>query len=143
MNKQIRAIYNQFRNHLLESRRLSFIQFDKAILTLSGGGLALSLTFVDNVIPTFGSDYIGSLVAAWILFALSVTATLISFRSSQSDFDRKLELLDKFDGEDNDKVLDEPNRPAKITMLLNDVSALAFVSAVLLLIFFVSINVYF
>ena len=141
MDEQTQTIYSQFRNHLLEGRKLSFMQFDKAILTLSGGGLALSLTFIHNVVPISNSINTWSLVIAWILFAFSVMTTLISFISSQFAFDYQLKLAEEYYVKNNDKALQKLNKPARFTKLANIASATAFVLAVLFLLFFVSINI--
>jgi len=141
MDEQTQTIYSQFRNHLLEGRKLSFMQFDKAILTLSGGGLALSLTFIHNIVPIFNSFHTWTLVIAWILFAFSVMTTLISFISSQFAFDRQLKLAEEYYVENNDKAFQELNKPARFTNLANIASASAFILAVVFLLFFVSINI--
>ncbi len=76
-----RAEYLEERDTLIEGERNASESFDKAMLTLSGGVFALSITFVKEIAPQpIGT---GWLLSAWIGFAISLLATLISFLSSQ------------------------------------------------------------
>lgn len=141
MDEQTERLYAQYRQHLLEGRRLSFQQFDKAVLTLSGGGLGLSLTFIDRVVPLSTATHKWILALAWGLFAVSVMSTLISFITSQFAFDRELMLSEDYYMHDNEEALTQLNRPATLTKAINVISAASFLLAVMCLVYFVSINV--
>ena len=52
MDKQTRdAYYLELQKQLWTERAGSFARFDQTILTLSGGALTLSLTFIKDVVP--------------------------------------------------------------------------------------------
>jgi hypothetical protein len=55
-------------------------QFDKAILTLAAGALAISLTFIKDIIPTPDALTIGLLTGSWCCFIGSICSTLLSFQ---------------------------------------------------------------
>ena len=65
-----------YRDGLVETQRKLNESYDKLIITLSGGSLALSITFLKDII---GSNQINQpifLLLAWGLFILSLTAIL-------------------------------------------------------------------
>ena len=65
-----------YREGLVETQRKLNESYDKLIITLSGGSLALSITFLKDII---GSNKINDpifLLLAWGLFVLSLTAIL-------------------------------------------------------------------
>jgi hypothetical protein len=59
----------------------AFAQFDRTILTLASGGLAISLVFVHDVAPH--PTHVEWLVTSWSCFALSLLVILASFVTSQ------------------------------------------------------------
>ena len=77
--------------------------FDKAMITLSAGALALSITFIDKLIASIvvGKVY---LVLSWIGFVVALMSILISFLLSQSAFRKQREILDHvYSGAGNQK----------------------------------------
>ena len=57
-------------------------QFDKAILTLAAGALALSLTFIKEIAPTPDELTIRLLAISWGCYIVSIFLTLSSFHTS-------------------------------------------------------------
>jgi hypothetical protein len=55
--------------------------FDKAIMTLAGGALGVSIAFIHDVAPKPEHKWL--LGVAWSLFALSLLLILASFLTSQ------------------------------------------------------------
>jgi hypothetical protein len=53
--------------------------YDKAILTLSSGALALSLTFIKDLVPPEIAQENWILYLAWVLFVLSLSTNIIGF----------------------------------------------------------------
>lgn len=85
----------------LETRRYSGREFDRLIVILSGGGLTLSLSFIENINDSFEIISKYFLLSAWISFTLSLLLILISHLTAMKSID--LEILgqnkrsDKFD----------------------------------------------
>jgi len=126
-------VYINERNSLVEAIKSSSNQFDKAILTLVAGALALSLTFVDKISPTpISTEYI---LTAWILFSLSLLFTLISFLTSRLACEKQIENLESeyFDGIESNKL---KNPFGVTTSILNYASILLFLLGVVFLILF-------
>jgi len=57
--------------------------YDKAVMTLSGGALAVSITFIHDIAPSPRSETLCFLAAAWSCFGLSISSILISKLTSQ------------------------------------------------------------
>lgn len=87
------AQFIKYRTELIELKQKSESSADKTMLTLSGGALALSLTFL-NISP-IGYHAVGFLVAAWITFAAALIATLMSFRTSACAMAYEIQALDR------------------------------------------------
>lgn len=87
-------VYLEERKQLVTSERDTAQQFDKAILTLAAGALALSITFIHEIAPHPKLFSICFLIIAWGLFCLSLLSTLISFLTSQAACRRQREILD-------------------------------------------------
>lgn len=95
---------NPVPEHLLEYRKVLVAadqkgqeEFDKAVLSLSGGGLGVSLVFLKDVI---GSDPVAIpmvLMGAWVCWALSTLSVLISYHLSILTLRRGIEQIDQGD----------------------------------------------
>ncbi|MDP3297162.1 MAG: hypothetical protein Q8N09_06150 [Thermodesulfovibrionia bacterium] len=134
-------IYLEERKLLIEAERETAQQFDKAILTLAAGALALSITFIQQIAPNPKSESIYYLIGAWISFCLSMLLTLISFLTSQKACRRQRDLLDEEISQSNKKCSNtKDNKAAFWTNLLNYFSIGFFILGVALLIVFSAIN---
>ena len=68
-------------DELIEFNRQAAQNFDKTILTLSTGALALSIAFIEKIAPTPQVKWL--LAFAWGAFILSAIITMVSFLVSQ------------------------------------------------------------
>lgn len=114
--------------------------FDKAILTYSSAGLALSLGFLKDFIPVTRADASWLLFVSWALFVVSVVVTLFSFISSQLGISKQLALNERYYLRMDDTALSESNFFARCTDWLGYIAGTAFVVAIACSTFFVSIN---
>ncbi len=128
--------YTNFRNELYKRELSNTESFDKAILSLSSAGLAISLTFIKFVVPIEKAEQMYFLYSAWISFGLSIVAVIISFISSQAGINEQLKNAEEYYIKNNKKVLDKENRAAILTKWLNHAAALFFVIAIVSIIFF-------
>jgi hypothetical protein len=69
----------EYRRTLTALQQDSQVDYDKAILTLSGGALGISFAFFDNISAKVPTLHAGFLVGAWLSWALSLTAALTGF----------------------------------------------------------------
>jgi len=84
-------IYSEERKILVAAEQNTAQQFDKYILTLAAGALALSITFIKQIAPNPNPNSLCLLLIAWFLFSLSILSTLISHLTSQSACRRQVE----------------------------------------------------
>ncbi len=122
MNKERKEILNSIRDYSEE-------QFDQLIVYLSGGGLVLTIGFVDDVIKFETSTAQWLLLSTWICFTISMITILFSHRSSLRSID--LELLGK------DKKSDFWDT---ITKFFNWFGLLSFILGVILFLIYVMLN---
>ncbi len=118
-----------------ERRRLTNLHekvtdsFDRAIMTLAGGALGISIAFIHNVAPH--PRHTRVLGCAWLSFALSLLVILASFLSSERAVVKMVAQLDQDAGE-------IPR--GKLTDWFNWISAGALIFGVVLLVIFAWLN---
>jgi hypothetical protein len=111
-----RTEYLEERKLLIQAEREASQSFDKAMITLSAGALALSITFIRQLAPT-PRDHV-FLYVAWIGFILALITILTSFLASQSALRKQRDVI----GERyQDKFTDGPSDGffARLTNCLN------------------------
>jgi hypothetical protein len=134
-------IFLDERKLLVAGQQSSYQQFDKAILALSTGGLALSVTFLRDIFQQKLIVDKWMLVASWGLFCLAILLTLSSFLTSQYAYGRQLEITEDYYVRKNKEALTAKNKFSRATAVLNIVSAVSFILAVISTIVFVTINI--
>src|SRR5262245_55669617 len=73
---------SDYRQHLVLAEQKAQEDFDKAVLSLSGGGLGISFAFVDNFIKSGQPAHHWLLFGAWMAWAVSILAVLLSYFAS-------------------------------------------------------------
>lgn len=114
--------------------------FDKAILTYSSAGLALSLGFLKDFVAVSEASFPALLYSSWGLFVLAVTITLLSYLSSQLAQHRQLDISARYNLQMEDSALNEPNWPARLTEWASYLAGLCFIFALATSTLFVAIN---
>lgn len=87
----------KYRDLLIAADQKAQEEFDKAVLSLSGGALGVSLVFLKDVI---GSDPIGwpsLLMAAWVCWAFSTLFVLVSYHLSHKAIRASIQQIDDGD----------------------------------------------
>jgi len=129
--------------HLLEYRKVLVAadqkgqeEFDKAVLSLSGGALGVSLVFLKDVIGSDPIQYPYLMMLAWACWAFSTLAVLSSYHMSNLTVREGIAQIDR------DEAYSGPigGRYAAWTQRLNMVGAGLFFAGVLLITVFASIN---
>jgi len=115
-------------------------QHDKAILALSSGALALSLTFLRTIAPSPSSGSLWLLGFSWGAFLVSVLSTLLSFHTSVRAFLRADEILDEMAQNPGIDAHELPNRWRSHTLLLNYTAVACFAVGTVLLTAFAIVN---
>jgi len=87
--------YLKRHDKLLAIREDSFDAFDKSILTISTGCLALSVTFLDKIGGPFNKVTFSLIFASWAAFLIVIVFNLASYLFAKSNMDKKIDELDK------------------------------------------------
>lgn len=133
-------LFKQYSDKMTRASQSSYEQFDKAILTLSSGGLGLSIIFITDFQNYNGIDYTSFLIISWVFFCLSILTTLLSFVFSQKASKLNIEFADKYYLKNKEEYFSKTNPYSKATKYLNYLSGTFFLIAVVITLIFVSIN---
>jgi hypothetical protein len=69
-------------------------RYDKSVLFLSGGALALSVTFIEKIAPSPVAWTFVLLATAWLLLIACVVLELYALATSQTAINEQIRLLD-------------------------------------------------
>lgn len=125
-----------YRDDLVKAEQRSLQDYDKTLLSLSGGALGISFAFITEII---GDDPIHTswlLMTAWGIWGISILCTLSSFYVSH------LALRTAITQVDNDNIYAQTPGGifATLTKLLNAASGLLFLAGFVFMLAFVSNN---
>ena len=101
--------------------------YDKAILTLSSGTLALSATFVRDIAPEPVACSLALLVGSWLAFVVAIIAVIVSYLTSQTAIRREAQNLNA-------------SRITNATKGLNYISGIGFIAGIVLFAVFALVN---
>jgi len=136
-NKRIFEIYRDEIN----KRDLSNSEsFDKALLSLSSAGLALSLTFIKFIVPLEEIKSINYLYSIWILFGLTIILIIISILVSQKALKNSLLYAEKYYLENEEEYFNKKDNWNKLNSILPFLQSTTFILAIICVIIFATIN---
>ena len=127
---------SKYRGALLELEQKMQGEFDKAVMALSGGAIGLSFTFLKDVLKAATLKDTSWLLAAWVIWGLSVSCVLFSFYSSALAMRKAIKQTD----EKLIYVVPEGGFFNKVTMWLNLAGGLLFLFGLLSLVVFMKGN---
>jgi hypothetical protein len=130
-------------------------RYDKTVLTITTGALALSVTFIDKIAANPQSWTLYILVAGWFLLLASVVFQLHALSASHNAVRRQIVILDEqysdvFIAEDPAELIQERwENPAPInpyirqTHIYNVISKNSLIIGIICILLFSSINIFF
>ena len=134
------ALYLEYRKHLWESAKSASEQTDKALLTLSAGALALSMTFLKDVVPLKDVIELPLIISAWCTFGSSIACVLFSLYESRKAIDVQMQRLESRIARDYE-CANLPNPHTVWTNRLNVLAGALFFTGLILTILFTTFNV--
>ena len=140
MDEQALKLYAEYRGRLETQLQAAYDQFDKAILTLSGGALALSIGFIKDVVPLSRAVWKPLLISSWVGFAVAVLLTVVSFLVSQRAYELQIQSAQDYFVDDVADALNRRNHCSRWVRMLNIAAISFFMIAVVLTISFVAVN---
>jgi hypothetical protein len=100
-------LYHEHRKQAWQDIQTSTDQFDRSLLTLSSGALALSLAFIKDLVPLKSAVGIWWLYSSWISFVLCMIVTLFSFPLSVKALKINLDYVRKYYIEKKEEYFDK------------------------------------
>ena len=91
---ELYATYSKEREKLNGASLETGGRYDRVVLTLGGGALALSLTFLEKIVPHPSSWTLWLIVPAWLFLIGSVALQLLALAASQDAIRIQIERLD-------------------------------------------------
>lgn len=135
-NKELSAQERDYRNQLLEWEQKIGDSYDKTLITLSGGALGLTITFIKNIIEENAIVCINLLLFSWGAWIVSLTSLLMALYFAQFAYRRTITQLDE-------KTIYEQTPGGKFTNIVsfcNAVGGIGFIVGVVAIVMFVSTN---
>jgi len=126
----------EYRAHIVAAEQKAQEDFDKTVISLSGGALGISFAFLKDIVGTDPVSDTIFLLSAWVSWGLSVTSVLVSYYTSHLALRRTIRQIDA-----GDVYTVLPGGWAtRITAALNGLGGILFLAGVALMIIFVAYN---
>jgi hypothetical protein len=138
--KRSTEIYDSFRDELYKRQLSNSEAYDRAILSLSSAGLAISLTFIKFIVPLEEATYVCVLKASWVLFLLSIISTVASFLIGNKGISKQLEYAEQYYIDGKAKAFNKFNIYAYFNTIFNYISGILFLVALTSVVSFVILN---
>jgi hypothetical protein len=148
MPDSVYSVYQHERNELLKAEQEYARNFDKYLLTLSSGALAISLTFLQGIIPSGRAHALWSLVGAWGLLTVTVVLVLQMMRRAQDGHEEFRAILDEECAKGGQRFWQRvrerqhKSRAPRVIERLNRWSLITFCAALVLLFIFTGFNLF-
>jgi hypothetical protein len=143
-NEKVPTNYQLFLEHQKQAWidiQSSSDEYDKSILTLSSGGLGLSLAFIKDIVPLKEAIALSLLYCSWGAFTLSILLTVFSFRLSVLAHENHIDNLRQYYLENKKECYDKGRWAARVLEILAWLAGGLFVVAVIMTILFACRNV--
>ena len=134
-------IFDSFRDELYKRQLSNSEAYDKAILSLSSAGLALSLTFIKFIVPLQNADYLILLKTSWVLFLISVITTIFSFLIGNKGISTQLKYAEEYYIDGKASAFNKFNVYSYLNSKLNYASGGLFLIALTCVVGFVTLNI--
>jgi hypothetical protein len=130
-----KAPLKNYRDSLVKAYKDQSEAYDKTTISLSGGALAVSMTFIHNLVHSPSKDTFWLLGLAWGFFSLSILATLVSMLTSQWAIGKAISQVDE--GHSDERA---GGWFGRFTVTLNVIAGAAFIAGVSFLVWFALAN---
>jgi len=92
---ELSAEMRDYRNLLVTADQKASEAYDKAVMSLAGGALGLSLTFVKNIVKSPNSESLWRLETSWGCLTMSLAFILVSMLFSQWALRKAIRQVDE------------------------------------------------
>jgi len=134
-------LYNDHKKQAWEDIQSSTDSYDQSLLTLSSGGLGLSIAFIKDIVPLQHATWLTLLYVSWVAFGLCILTTVISFQVAIKTQNEHLETCWRFYIERDDSFRNKQGTYSKVLKWCTLVAGGLFVLALACTIVFAVENV--
>lgn len=127
---------DEYRNGLIAAEQKSQDDYDKTIVSLSGGALGISILFIKDIIGKNEPELVWSVICAWSFWSCSIAAVIVSYFLSRVAFRKAIYQVDNDNFESG-----IGGCAAKATHVFNVLSGILFIVGIVFLIIFASANI--
>lgn len=121
------SAFDEHRRLLISLEQKAQDDYDKTIVSLSGGALAISLVFIKDIVGKAEPALVWTVIVAWGFWAASIAIVVISYFSSRMAMRKAIDQLDRNDSGHIGGLA------SKVTQSLNVMSGLFFVVGIVTL----------
>lgn len=106
-------LYNDHKKQAWEDIQSSTDSYDQSLLTLSSGGLGLSIAFIKDIVPLQQATWLPLLYVSWLAFGLCILTTVVSFQVAIATQREHLDNCWKFYVDRDDSFRDRQGKNSK------------------------------
>jgi len=125
---EAQKLYSEYRNELLKRQLSNNESYDKAILTLSSSGLALSLA-IYNLAPIEHSNTT-HLIWAWAFYLLAILISIAAYLISNKAIDKQIDIAERYYIQQELNSYNEKNWYSIVNNLLNPAAGISLLLAI-------------
>jgi hypothetical protein len=134
-------LYARLEATLFERDLSNSENYDKSILMYATGALALSLSFIKDIVPLKDAVYLGFLEVSWLFWICSIFSVLASFVLALKASELQRDLAYRYYHQDDEAAFNEKNKWVKYVKWANIASGSLFVLGAVATMLFVWINI--
>ncbi|MDH5327691.1 MAG: hypothetical protein OEY58_19730 [Gammaproteobacteria bacterium] len=134
-------VYDNYRSDLLNRSLSNTENYDKTIITLSAATLGFSMIAIRYVVPLESAEYTYLIQLGWFMLPTCIAASLVASLIGNKAIDVQLENARNYYIEGEQDALNRKNIYTTINKYLNIFTGIAFLSALFLIIIFVTVNI--
>jgi hypothetical protein len=132
-------VWKEFRKSVYENKVKSEDDFEKYITLISSGALALSITFIEKIVPLNTAYVKWILIVGWVLLTATLFASLISHFYSRKFSESTIEDIDN--EIEYEEILNNINKRNKCLEWINFSTISSLFLGIISIVIFVSINI--
>ncbi len=127
---------SSYRNHLILAEQKAQEDFDKTVVSVSGGALGVTFIFLKDLIGAGPIFYRGCLFFAWACWGMSITSVLFSYLLSLAALRKTIRQVD------SDEIYEQKagGKWSELVMYLNLLGGLLFFVGVISVVTFIWFN---
>lgn len=135
-----RELFDKYWAEAQTRQRSSSENYDKSILTYSSGGLAISLTFLKDIVPIKEAVHLSWLYFSWGCFVGATALTIVSFLLSYKAQELSLSFAEEYFINGKDEFCNKNCWQGSALNVFNILSGAMFVIALIATSIFVTLN---